>query len=81
MIELILLSSWIIWLGYYLHLAWGKGTAYGPSYIKIFFPILIFFEECWPPGIEVKRMFLQIALLLIAILTAIEHWVGLVNAT
>ena len=80
-IETILILAWIVWVGVYWKLAWTKGSADGPSFLKIFFPVFILFNSSWPAGTEIALVKLQLALFIILFLTFGAHYVGLVPAT
>jgi hypothetical protein len=77
-IEGLLILTTLIWIGCYWRLAWTKGSPDGPSYLKIFFPILLFFESSWSAGTEIIRIKLQVVLVIIVAVTIGTEYVGLV---
>ncbi len=80
-IEATLLLAWFTWFGFYWKLAWTKGEPSGPSYLKMFFPILLFFGNNWPAGTEITRFKLQVGLFIIVVATAGAQYVSLVQST
>jgi len=71
-IKFLLIAGWLLWFALYFQLAWKKEHVVGKRALKMFFPILLFFEHSWPLGTESQRMKLQIGALVLTVATAIE---------
>ena len=77
-LEAVLVFSFLAWIGFYWKLAWTKGTPSGPSYIKMFFSMLLFFGNSWPAGTEITRTKLQSSLFFIIVISVGLQYSGVV---